>query len=66
VRVREGLGMTDIRAATDMEVASVAGTPVEATGELPMPPGVMVYVVIAFGAEALWHGLIGWWLLHLF
>jgi hypothetical protein len=31
-----------------------------------MPFGVIVYVVAALSAEALWIGLIGWWLLHLF
>jgi hypothetical protein len=34
--------------------------------EPPMPPGVMVFAVVAFGSEALWLGLIGWWLLNLF
>jgi hypothetical protein len=34
--------------------------------EPPMPLGVMVFAVLAFGSEALWLGLIGWWLLNLF
>jgi hypothetical protein len=31
-----------------------------------MPLGVIMYVVAALSPEALWLGLIGWWLLHLF
>jgi hypothetical protein len=31
-----------------------------------MPFGVLVFAVVAFGSEALWLGLIGWWLLNLF
>jgi hypothetical protein len=31
-----------------------------------MPLGVIVFAVVAFGTEALWLGLIGWWLLNLF
>ena len=57
--------MTDMRATTDMEVAAAAGMPVEAR-EPRMPLGVIVYVVLASGAQALWLGLIGWWLLNLF
>jgi hypothetical protein len=34
--------------------------------EPEMPLGVMVFAVVAFGSEALWLGLIGWWLLNLF
>jgi hypothetical protein len=58
--------MTDIQAATIMEVAAAAETTVYATREPPMPLGVMVFAVIAFGSEAIWLGLIGWWLLNLF
>jgi hypothetical protein len=39
---------------------------VDATHEPEMPLGVVVYVVIAFGTEALWLALIAWWLLNLF
>jgi hypothetical protein len=45
--------MIDIQAASHMEVASVAGAPVETTGEPPMPLGVIVYVVLGSGAQAL-------------
>jgi hypothetical protein len=34
--------------------------------ELGMPLGVIAFAVVAFGSEALWLGLIGWWLLSLF
>ncbi len=57
--------MTDIRAASDTEVAAAAGA-VDATPEQGMPIGVIVFAVVAFGSEAVWLGLIGWWLLHLF
>ena len=53
--------MTDVQAATDMEVAAAAGMPVEG-----MALGVTAYVVAALTTEALWLGVIGWWLLHLF
>jgi hypothetical protein len=52
--------MTDIQAATDMEIA------VDASHEPPMPFGVVAFAIVAFGSEALWLGLIGWWLLNLF
>jgi hypothetical protein len=52
--------------ATDMEVVATAKITVDATCEPPMPFGVIVFAVIAFGSEALWLGLIGWWLLNLF
>jgi hypothetical protein len=58
--------MTDMQAATDMEVAAAAGTCVEEACEPRMPFGVIVFAVVAFGTEALWLGLIGWWLLNLF
>jgi hypothetical protein len=55
--------MTDIQAATDIGVVAAA---VDAARELPMPSGVIVFAIVAFGSEALWLGLIGWWLLNLF
>jgi hypothetical protein len=58
--------MTDAQAATDMEVAAVVGTTVDTAREPQMPLGVVVFAVVAFGTEALWLGLIGWWLLNLF
>jgi hypothetical protein len=58
--------MTDMQAATDTEVAAVVGTSVEEAREPRLPLGVIVYVVLASGAQALWLGLIGWWLLNLF
>jgi hypothetical protein len=60
------LAMTDMQAATNMEVAVAAGTTVDATREPQLPLGVIVFAVVAFGTEALWLGLIGWWLLNLF
>jgi hypothetical protein len=57
--------MIDI-AATDMEVVAAAGITVDAARESPMPFGIIVFAVVAFGSEALWLGLIGWWLLNLF
>jgi hypothetical protein len=45
--------------ATSVPVVTLAREPA-------MPLGVMVFAVVAFGSEALWLGLIGWWLLNLF
>jgi hypothetical protein len=59
-------GMTDVQAATEMELAATAGTPIEVEREQRMPLGVIVYVVLASAAQALWLGLISWWLLNLF
>jgi hypothetical protein len=56
--------MTDVQAATDLELA--AGSQLEAAREPRFPLGVMVYVVLAGAAQVLWLGLIGWWLLNLF
>jgi hypothetical protein len=58
--------MTDLRAATNMEVAAAAGTTADMTRESQMPLGVIVFAVVAFATEALWLGLIAWWLLNLF
>jgi hypothetical protein len=58
--------MTDVQAATEMEVVAAAGVAIDATREQPMPFGVIVFAVVAFGSEAFWLGLIGWWLLNLF
>jgi hypothetical protein len=58
--------MTDMQAAIDMEVVAAAGITVDATREPPMPFGVVAFAIVAFGSEALWLGLIGWWLLNLF
>ena len=58
--------MTDMQVATDMEMAAATGTTFDATREPQIPLGVIVFVVVAFGTEALWLGLIGWWLLNLF
>jgi hypothetical protein len=58
--------MTDIQAAPVTEVAAAAEGTVDATGEPPTPFGVIVFAAVAFGSEALWLGLIGWWLLNLF
>jgi hypothetical protein len=57
------MAMSDIQAATDIEVVAAA---VDATREPPMSFGVIVFTTVAFGSEALWLGLIGWWLLNLF
>jgi hypothetical protein len=58
--------MTDIQAASDMEVVVAAGIMVDATRGPPMPFAVILFAVAAFGSEALWLGLIGWWFLNLF
>jgi hypothetical protein len=58
--------MTDIQATTDIEVVAAAGITIDAAREPPMPFGVIVFAVVAFGSEALWLGRIGWWLLNLF
>jgi len=58
--------MTDVQASTGMEVVIAAGITAEVTDEPRMPFGVMVFAVVAFGSEALWLALIGWWLLNLF
>jgi hypothetical protein len=58
--------MTDMQAATDMEVVATAGTTVDVTRESQMPLGVIVFAVVVSGAEVLWLSLIGWWLLNLF
>jgi len=58
--------MTDTHAATDVEVVALAGHAVDGPCEPLMPFGVIVFAVVAFGSEALWLGLIGWWLLNLF
>jgi hypothetical protein len=34
--------------------------------EPSMPFSVIMFAVVALTAEALWFGLIGWWLLNLF
>ena len=60
------MAMTDMQAATDMEVVAAAGTTADTNLEAQMPLGVIVFAVVAFGGEALWLGLIGWWLLNLF
>jgi hypothetical protein len=56
----------DIQAATEFEAAIAVGAEIDALGEPRLPFGIMAYVAIASGAEALWLGLIGWWLLNLF
>jgi hypothetical protein len=58
--------VTDIQAALDIGVAVAAEITAVETSDPRMPFGVIVFAVIAFGAEALWLGLIGWWLLNLF
>jgi hypothetical protein len=58
--------MTDIQAASNMEVVAAAGITVDATRGPPMPFAVILFAVVAFGSEALWLGLIGWLPLNLF
>jgi hypothetical protein len=57
--------MADVQVATDIDLAPAAIEPIEARKER-MPLGVIAYVVLALSAEALWLGLICWWLLNLF
>jgi hypothetical protein len=56
--------MTDVHAATNMELA--ARSQLESARERPFPLGVIVYVVLAVAAQVLWLGALGWWLLNLF
>jgi hypothetical protein len=58
--------MTDLQVAAEVELAATAGTPIQAEHERRMPLGVIVYVVLAGAAQALWLGAIAWWLLNLF
>jgi hypothetical protein len=43
--------MTDMQAATNAEVAAVAGTSVEGVREPRLPLGVILYVVLASGPK---------------
>jgi hypothetical protein len=47
-------------------MTAISVTVVLPAREPRMPLGVMMFAVVAFGSEALWLGLIGWWLLSLF
>jgi hypothetical protein len=58
--------LTDIQAALETDVAGAPGITADAKSDPRMPFTVIKFAVIAFGAEALWLGLIGWWLLNLF
>jgi hypothetical protein len=58
--------MTDVQTATETEIALAARTPTEVERKREIPPGVIVYVVLALLAQVSWLGLIGWWLLNLF
>jgi hypothetical protein len=60
------VAMTDIQAATDMEVVAAIGITIDANREPSMTFGVILFAAVAFGGEVLWLGLIGWWLLNLF
>jgi hypothetical protein len=60
--------MTDMQAAAsaaNIELVAAARNPDE-EAHARMPLGVIVFAVVAFGSEALWLGLLGWWLLSLF
>jgi uncharacterized membrane protein YccF (DUF307 family) len=57
--------MTDVQAATDMELADAAAPPIQPERER-MPLGFIVFGGLALVVQVLWLGLIGWWLLHLF
>jgi hypothetical protein len=56
--------MTDVQATTNLELG--ATSQYEAVRERRFPLGVIVYVVLAVAAQALWLGALGWWLLNLF
>jgi hypothetical protein len=61
--------MTDMQAAAsaaNIELVASAGDRGEAALEARMPLRVIVFAIVAFWSEALWLGLIGWWLLNLF
>jgi hypothetical protein len=57
--------MVDVQVAAEVELAAT-GSPTETECEPRTPLGVIVYVVLAVTAQALWLGAIGWWLLNLF
>jgi hypothetical protein len=60
--------MTDMQAAAsaaNIELVPAARNRDE-KAHARMPLGIIVFAVVAFGSEALWLGLIGWWLLNLF
>jgi hypothetical protein len=46
--------MTDVQAATDMEVVAAIGITIDANREPSMTFGVIVFAAVAFGSEALW------------
>ena len=50
----------------ELEFAFSIGAQNQAEHEERMPLGVIVYVAAAGLAQALWLGLIGWWVLNLF
>jgi hypothetical protein len=58
--------MTDLQVAAEVELGATAGIPIRAERERRLPLGVIVYVVLAGAAQALWIGAIGWWVLNLF
>jgi hypothetical protein len=55
-----------IRAASEVDVVALVEIQLDAVHEPGMPFGMVAFIVMAVGAEALWLGPIGWWLLHLF
>ena len=57
--------MVDVQVAAEVELAAT-GSPTETEREPRTPLGVIVYVAAAGLAQALWLGLIGWWVLNLF
>jgi hypothetical protein len=58
--------MTDVQAATDVELAATVAPPAHAEREQRMPFGFIVFGGLVLVVQVLWLGLIGWWLLNLF
>jgi hypothetical protein len=58
--------MTDLQIAAEMDLGAAAAPPIQARRERQLPLGVIVYVVLAVAAQALWLGALGWWFLNLF
>jgi hypothetical protein len=56
----------DIQAVSEMQVAAVIGTEIDAAGEPRMPLSLIVLGGMALVVQVLWLGLIGWCLLNLF
>jgi hypothetical protein len=64
--LKNGFSFMDIGASSELEVAFSIGAQNQAEHQGRTPLGVIVYVAAPGLAQALWLGLIGWWVLNLF